>query len=63
MLKILSAEQQRELDKYTIEHEPVSSINIMERAAARCSDFLLNNSAAGNVFRYFVATEIMEATD
>ncbi|HQF29490.1 MAG TPA: NAD(P)H-hydrate epimerase, partial [Bacteroidia bacterium] len=53
MLKILSAEQQRELDKYTIEHEPVSSIDLMERAAARCSDFLLNNSAAGNVFQVF----------
>lgn len=53
MLKILSAEQQRELDNYTIEHEPVSSIDLMERAAERCSDFLLNNSAAGNVFQVF----------
>ena len=32
-MKILSAAQIRELDKYTIEHEPVSSIDLMERAA------------------------------
>ena len=32
-MKILTASQFKELDQYTIEHEPVSSINLMERAA------------------------------
>src|ERR1019366_6962405 len=37
-MKILSAEQLRALDKYTIEHEPVSSIDLMERAAKQFFD-------------------------
>jgi len=32
MLKILSAKQIRELDAYTIKHEPIMSIDLMERA-------------------------------
>jgi ADP-dependent NAD(P)H-hydrate dehydratase / NAD(P)H-hydrate epimerase len=32
-MKILSAAQIRELDKYTIQHEPISSVDLMERAA------------------------------
>jgi hydroxyethylthiazole kinase-like uncharacterized protein yjeF len=33
MIKILTAEQTRELDQYTIEKEPIDSINLMERAS------------------------------
>ncbi len=32
-MKIFTSAQIHELDKYTIEHEPISSINLMERAA------------------------------
>lgn len=32
-MKIFTASQLKELDKYTIEHEPVKSIDLMERAA------------------------------
>ena len=32
MLKILSSAQIKKLDQYTIEHEPISSIHLMERA-------------------------------
>lgn len=32
-MKIISSTQLKELDKYTIQHEPVSSIDLMERAA------------------------------
>lgn len=32
-MKILSASQVRELDAYTIQNEPISSLNLMERAA------------------------------
>ncbi|HXB42172.1 MAG TPA: NAD(P)H-hydrate dehydratase [Bacteroidia bacterium] len=36
-MKILSAQQIREADTYTIAHEPVSSIDLMERAAKACA--------------------------
>lgn len=32
-MKILTSKQIKELDKYTIEHEPISSLDLMERAA------------------------------
>ncbi len=35
-MKILSAQQIRAADKYTIENEPIASIDLMERAATRC---------------------------
>ncbi len=41
-MKILTAEQIRALDKYTIEHEPISSHNLMERAASMCYAMLPN---------------------
>ncbi len=37
-MKIFSVDQIREADKYTIEHEPISSIDLMERAAHACSE-------------------------
>jgi NAD(P)H-hydrate epimerase len=40
---ILSTEQIRELDRFTIENEPISSIDLMERAATSCVDYLLKN--------------------
>ena len=41
-MKIFSADAIRLWDQYTIEHEPISSINLMERAAAKCLDWLLH---------------------
>lgn len=41
--KIFSAEQMRSADAYTIEHEPVSSINLMERASGACNEWILAN--------------------
>lgn len=40
-MKIFSAAQIREADLYTIQHEPVSSVNLMERASRLCTDWLL----------------------
>ena len=40
MLKIFSTEQVRRADAYTIHNEPVSSIDLMERAAAACFDWM-----------------------
>ncbi len=37
-MKILTAGQFRDADKYTIEHEPVASVDLMERAATALTD-------------------------
>lgn len=37
-MKIFTAQQIHDLDKYTIEHEPIDSINLMERAAMVMTD-------------------------
>lgn len=39
-MKILSAKQLREADNYTIKHEPISSANLMERAATACTEWI-----------------------
>lgn len=39
-MKVLRAEQVKILDEYTIEHEPISDIDLMERAAGECSKWL-----------------------
>lgn len=52
-MKILSAEQIRQWDQYTIQHEPIASIDLMERAAAKCVDWLLQNHFAEKSFVIF----------
>jgi NAD(P)H-hydrate epimerase len=42
-MKILSVDKIREADAYTIAHEPVASIDLMERAARQCSQWLLEH--------------------
>jgi ADP-dependent NAD(P)H-hydrate dehydratase / NAD(P)H-hydrate epimerase len=39
-MKILTAEQIREWDRYTIRHEPVASLDLMERAVGKCVEWL-----------------------
>ncbi len=39
-MKIFETSQIKEIDAYTISHEPVSSIDLMERAAAACSEWI-----------------------
>ncbi len=43
-MKILSSDQIREADNYTIVHEPIASIDLMERAAMVCRDWLISSS-------------------
>ena len=51
MMKILSTPQIREADAYTIKNEPVSSINLMERAANSIADwFRKKYSKDENIF-------------
>lgn len=41
-MKIFTTSQVKALDAYTIQHEPISSIDLMERAAAAITDSLLS---------------------
>lgn len=43
-MKILTSSQIKEADKFTIENEPISSINLMERASVACVDWILKNT-------------------
>ena len=52
-MKILSAEQIREWDQYTIQHEPISSIELMERAAGECMGWFEENGFLKNRFIIF----------
>lgn len=51
-MKILSTAQTREADAFTIAHEPVNSIDLMERAAGACTQWLLEKY--GNAFQYVI---------
>ena len=52
-MKILNAQQIREWDQFTIEHEPVSSIDLMERAAGECVHWLEENTNSNSPFIIF----------
>ena len=39
-MKVLSVEQIRQADQYTIQHEPIESVNLMERAATQVYEWL-----------------------
>jgi ADP-dependent NAD(P)H-hydrate dehydratase / NAD(P)H-hydrate epimerase len=43
MIPVFSAEQMHATDQYTILHEPVSSVDLMERAAAKCAKWFIKN--------------------
>jgi NAD(P)H-hydrate epimerase len=52
-VQILNAEQVRAWDQFTIANEPVSSIDLMERAAVKCSDWILSKNWKQKPFRIF----------
>jgi len=43
-MKILSAQQIRDWDQYTINHDRMASIDLMEKAAAKCVEWLEENN-------------------
>lgn len=59
MQKILSAEQIRAADQYTIEHEPVSSIDLMERAASAFCEKFKTLFPVQNRSSFFAGSAIM----
>ena len=40
-VEILTAEQIKAWDQYTIQHEPIASLDLMERASNKCVEWLL----------------------
>jgi NAD(P)H-hydrate epimerase len=43
MLKILTSQEIKSVDAYTVEHEPVTSVDLMKRAASACVDWIVMN--------------------
>src|SRR6476619_3097537 len=52
-MKLLSPQQIHEWDAYTIEHEPIASIDLMERAAKHCTGFILDQQSVRNGIKIF----------
>ena len=52
-MKILTSQQIREVDSYTISNEPIASIDLMERAATACSGWLAENYKTSASFKIF----------
>ncbi|PUZ24329.1 NAD(P)H-hydrate epimerase [Chitinophaga costaii] len=52
-MKIFSAAQVREADAYTIEHLPITSLQLMEKAAIQCTQWLETRYSQGYSFHIF----------
>ncbi len=52
-MKIFSASQIKEWDAYTIKNEPITSIDLMERAATACCKWLIGKNFGQHHFRIF----------
>lgn len=52
-MEIFSAAQIRAWDQYTMQHEPISSVDLMERAAASCFSWLEQNGYLGRSFSVY----------
>lgn len=52
-MKLFSAAQIRQWDQYTIQNEPVSSVDLMERAATCCCDWIASNIPASKKYMVF----------
>lgn len=55
-MKIFTAQQIRNGDAYTIQHEPVKSIDLMERAAHKCVQWIKAHYTASTPFCIFCGT-------
>ncbi len=52
-MKIFTTDQVKLIDEYTIENEPVSSIDLMERAAVQCVGWLTDKFSRNHNFKIF----------
>lgn len=56
MLKILTSKQIKELDAYTIQHDPISSIDLMEKACRAFTSWFKDRFDSKNVIYIFCGT-------
>src|SRR5688572_1580647 len=54
-MQIFATDQIRAWDEYTIQHEPISSLDLMERAAAACFEWLTQEGYNSNSFSVYCA--------
>lgn len=52
-MRILTSSQVRQWDDYTIQHEPIASVDLMERAASACRDWIIRYFPAAQRFVFF----------
>jgi len=52
-MKVFTTEQIRKIDEYTINNEPISSIDLMERAARACCNWIMDNFSKDTLFLLF----------
>jgi hydroxyethylthiazole kinase-like uncharacterized protein yjeF len=52
-MKIFTAEKIKSADEFTIQNEPVSSVNLMERAASLCANWIVENCKNHTKFAVF----------
>ncbi len=52
-MQIFSAAQIKQWDAYTVEHEPIHSVDLMERAAGKCFNWLQQHFSAAATYRIF----------
>lgn len=62
MIKIFSTDKVRELDKYTIQNEPISSIDLVERAATVFTSEFCRRYSKQTRISYLPDKEITEPT-
>lgn len=55
-MKIFSAAQIRQWDAYTIANEPISSVDLMERAASACCRWITDHFSGKNIYTIFCGT-------
>ncbi|HOY31740.1 MAG TPA: NAD(P)H-hydrate dehydratase [Bacteroidales bacterium] len=55
-MKILTVSQIREADAYTIAHEPIASVDLMERAALKCYNWLIQQYGRNKNYKIFCGT-------
>ncbi len=53
MGKVFTAEQIRDIDTYTIAHEPINSVDLMERAALALADWICQRFGPHTAFVFF----------
>ena len=52
-MKLLNAKQIHDWDAYTIQHQNISSVDLMERAAIACVDYIFQNDVYDKTFKIF----------